>query len=133
LALLYCSLCLHIILAQAASFVLSSWGLVAWLWTFISPVLNHLVWKRATASVHVCLRAQLYPPSFLAAPVLVLASQTAASLRNSTADLVHTISCLQDEMMPRYAELIYNGMWFTPEREALQALIDKTQEFVTGE
>jgi hypothetical protein len=34
--------------------------------------------------------------------------------------------------MPRYAELIYNGMWFTPEREALQSLIDKTQEFVTG-
>jgi argininosuccinate synthase len=35
--------------------------------------------------------------------------------------------------MPKYAELIYNGMWFTPEREALQALIDKTQEYCTGE
>jgi argininosuccinate synthase len=34
--------------------------------------------------------------------------------------------------MPRYAELIYNGFWFSPEREALQALIDKTQEHVTG-
>ena len=34
--------------------------------------------------------------------------------------------------MPRYAELIYNGFWFTPEREALQTLIDKTQEFCTG-
>ncbi|MGF1658468.1 MAG: argininosuccinate synthase [Rubrimonas sp.] len=39
---------------------------------------------------------------------------------------------LKDEMMPRYAELIYNGYWFTPEREMLQALIDKSQEFVTG-
>ena len=34
--------------------------------------------------------------------------------------------------MPRYAELIYNGYWFSPEREALQALIDKTQELVNG-
>ena len=34
--------------------------------------------------------------------------------------------------MPRYAKLIYNGFWFSPEREALQALIDQTQENVTG-
>ncbi len=34
--------------------------------------------------------------------------------------------------MPRYAELIYNGFWFAPEREMLQALIDKSQEAVTG-
>jgi argininosuccinate synthase len=34
--------------------------------------------------------------------------------------------------MPRYAELIYNGFWFTPERDMLQALIDKSQEMVTG-
>lgn len=34
--------------------------------------------------------------------------------------------------MPRYAEMVYNGFWFSPEREALQALVDKTQEFVTG-
>jgi argininosuccinate synthase len=40
---------------------------------------------------------------------------------------------LKDELMPRYAELIYNGMWFTPEREMLQALIDKSQEYVEGE
>ena len=40
---------------------------------------------------------------------------------------------LKDELMPRYAELIYNGFWFSPEREALQALIDKTQETVTGD
>jgi argininosuccinate synthase len=39
---------------------------------------------------------------------------------------------LKDSIMPRYAELIYNGFWFSPEREALQALIDKTQEHVTG-
>jgi argininosuccinate synthase len=34
--------------------------------------------------------------------------------------------------MPRYAELIYNGFWFAPEREMLQALIDKSQEHVEG-
>jgi argininosuccinate synthase len=39
---------------------------------------------------------------------------------------------LKDELMPRYAELIYNGFWFSPEREMLQALIDRSQEFVTG-
>jgi argininosuccinate synthase len=40
---------------------------------------------------------------------------------------------LKDELMPRYAELIYNGLWFSPEREMLQALIDKSQEHVEGE
>jgi argininosuccinate synthase len=40
---------------------------------------------------------------------------------------------LKDEIMPKYAELIYNGFWYAPEREMLQALIDKSQEFVTGE
>ena len=39
---------------------------------------------------------------------------------------------LKDEIMPRYARLIYNGFWFSPEREMLQALIDKSQEHVTG-
>ena len=39
---------------------------------------------------------------------------------------------LKDELMPRYAELIYNGFWFSPEREMLQAAIDKSQENVTG-
>jgi argininosuccinate synthase len=34
--------------------------------------------------------------------------------------------------MPRYADLIYNGFWFSPERVMLQALIDKSQELVTG-
>jgi argininosuccinate synthase len=40
---------------------------------------------------------------------------------------------LKDEIMPRYAELIYNGFWFAPEREMLQALIDRSQEHVEGE
>ncbi|MAS14107.1 MAG: argininosuccinate synthase [Nitratireductor sp.] len=40
---------------------------------------------------------------------------------------------LKDELMPRYAELIYNGFWFSPEREMLQAAIDKSQEDVEGE
>jgi argininosuccinate synthase len=39
---------------------------------------------------------------------------------------------LKDSLMPRYAELIYYGFWFAPERELLQALIDKSQEFVSG-
>jgi len=39
---------------------------------------------------------------------------------------------LKDELMPRYAKLIYNGFWFSPEREMLQAAIDKTQENVEG-
>jgi argininosuccinate synthase len=39
---------------------------------------------------------------------------------------------LKDELMPRYAELVYNGFWFSPEREMLQALIDKSQEHVEG-
>ena len=39
---------------------------------------------------------------------------------------------LKDDLMPRYAELIYNGFWFSPEREMLQAAIDLSQESVTG-
>ena len=39
---------------------------------------------------------------------------------------------LKDELMPKYAELIYNGFWYSPEREMLQALIDKSQERVSG-
>ena len=41
-------------------------------------------------------------------------------------------SHLKDQLMPQYAELIYNGFWFSPEREMLQASIDKSQEYVTG-
>ena len=39
---------------------------------------------------------------------------------------------LKDELMPRYAKLVYNGFWFSPEREMLQALIDKSQQHVSG-
>ena len=39
---------------------------------------------------------------------------------------------LKDELMPKYAELLYNGFWFSPEREALQAAIDMTQRYCTG-
>ena len=39
---------------------------------------------------------------------------------------------LKDELMPKYAELIYNGFWYSPEREMLQSLIDKSQEYVSG-
>ena len=39
---------------------------------------------------------------------------------------------LKDELMPKYAEMIYNGFWFAPEREMLQAAIDQTQESVNG-
>ena len=42
------------------------------------------------------------------------------------------VAHLKDELMPKYAELVYNGMWFSPEREMLQALIDKSQERVSG-
>jgi argininosuccinate synthase len=40
---------------------------------------------------------------------------------------------LKDELMPRYAELIYNGLWYSPEREMLQAAIDTSQAYVSGE
>lgn len=40
---------------------------------------------------------------------------------------------LKDEIMPRYAALIYNGFWYSPEREMLQALIDRSQIHVSGE
>ncbi|MCL4126996.1 UNVERIFIED_CONTAM: hypothetical protein GTU68_059930 [Idotea baltica] len=39
---------------------------------------------------------------------------------------------LKDEIMPKYAELIYNGFWYSPERDMLQALIDESQKFVNG-
>ncbi len=39
---------------------------------------------------------------------------------------------LKDQIMPKYAEMIYNGFWFSPERNMLQALIDTSQEFVAG-
>lgn len=39
---------------------------------------------------------------------------------------------LKDDLMPRYATLVYNGYWFAPERYALQAMIDESQKFVNG-
>jgi hypothetical protein len=39
---------------------------------------------------------------------------------------------LRDSLIPKYAELVYNGFWFAPEREALQALVDESQRYVTG-
>eukprot|EP01083_Nonionella_stella_P248240 859677_1 len=39
---------------------------------------------------------------------------------------------LKDELMPKYAEMVYNGFWFAPERKMLQAAIDNTQEIVNG-
>lgn len=39
---------------------------------------------------------------------------------------------LKDELMPRYAELVYNGFWFSPEREMIQAAVDESQKFVAG-
>jgi argininosuccinate synthase len=40
---------------------------------------------------------------------------------------------LRDELMPRYAEMVYNGFWFSPEREALQAFMDQVQDRVSGD
>jgi len=42
------------------------------------------------------------------------------------------VAHLKDELMPRYAELIYNGLWFSPEREMIQAAVDASQKNVTG-
>ena len=42
------------------------------------------------------------------------------------------VAHLKDELMPRYAELIYNGYWFSPEREMLQTAIDYSQQWVNG-
>jgi argininosuccinate synthase len=42
------------------------------------------------------------------------------------------VAHLKDDLMPRYAKMIYNGFWFAPEREALQTLIDHTQKYVNG-
>ena len=47
--------------------------------------------------------------------------------------LDRSLAHLKDELMPRYAELIYNGYWWSPERLALQKLIDDSQKRVNGE
>jgi argininosuccinate synthase len=43
------------------------------------------------------------------------------------------VMLLRDSLIPKYAQLVYNGFWFAPEREALQTLITETQQHVTGE
>ena len=42
------------------------------------------------------------------------------------------LMALRDSLVPRYGQMVYNGFWYAPEREALQALVDKSQETVTG-
>jgi len=42
------------------------------------------------------------------------------------------VAHLKDELMPKYAELIYNGYWWSPEREMLQTMIDESQQYVNG-
>ncbi len=42
------------------------------------------------------------------------------------------VMSLRDSLIPKYAELVYNGFWFAPEREALQALVEDTQKNVSG-
>ena len=42
------------------------------------------------------------------------------------------VAHLKDELLPKYAELIYNGYWFSPEREMLQTAIDHSQRWVNG-
>ena len=43
------------------------------------------------------------------------------------------VTSLKDSLVPKYAELVYNGFWFAPEREVLQTLVDASQEKVSGE
>jgi argininosuccinate synthase len=49
-----------------------------------------------------------------------------------TLTLDREVLALKDSLTPRYAAMVYNGFWYAPEREALQALIDETQDNVTG-
>ncbi|MGB0749750.1 MAG: argininosuccinate synthase [Magnetospiraceae bacterium] len=59
---------------------------------------------------------------------LLLAAHRAVETITLDREAMH----LKDELMPRYAKLVYNGFWFAPEREMLQAAIDETQKVVTG-
>jgi len=43
------------------------------------------------------------------------------------------VAHLKDELMPRYAKLVYNGYWFAPEREVMQTMIDQSQQVVNGQ
>ena len=55
-----------------------------------------------------------------------------AHLANKSITLDREIMHLKDSLVPRYSELVYYGYWFSPERKALQALIDETQQTVNG-
>ena len=54
-------------------------------------------------------------------------------IRDRSITLDRGASHLKDELMPKYSELIYNGLWYSPEREMLQSLIDYSQKNVEGE
>jgi argininosuccinate synthase len=56
----------------------------------------------------------------------------AAHLAVESLTLDREVMRLRDQLIPRYAELVYNGYWFAPEREALQGMFDETQKVVTG-
>ena len=64
----------------------------------------------------------------LAAPQVLMAARRAMESITLDRGEMH----LKDELSPRYAELVYNGFWFSPERLALQAAVDTTQQYVTG-
>jgi len=49
-----------------------------------------------------------------------------------TLTLDREVAHLKDSLMPKYAELIYNGYWWSPEREMMQKMIDESQEYVNG-
>ena len=53
-------------------------------------------------------------------------------IRDRSITLDRGAAHLKDELMPRYAELIYNGFWFSPEREMIQSAIDQSQKNVNG-
>ncbi|MCD6533269.1 MAG: argininosuccinate synthase [Deltaproteobacteria bacterium] len=59
---------------------------------------------------------------------ILLAGRRAVESLTMDRDAMH----LRDSLIPEYARMVYNGFWFAPEREALQALVDKTQENVSG-
>ena len=40
---------------------------------------------------------------------------------------------IRDSLIPKYSELVYNGFWFSPEREAIQSMVDESQKNVSGE
>jgi len=78
------------------------------------------------------------PQGFGGKTLILIGFKKGASTRNQIRNSIYFLRIrrggliLKDEIMPKYASLIYNGYWWSPEREMLQALIDKTQEDVEG-